>query len=241
MGRGAMKAALVIPVYNHAQAIGTVLGESRQLGLPVIVVDDGSTDTTLARIHAYPGITVLRHRVNQGKGAAILTGCREAWRQGYPWAVTMDGDGQHRPMDTLRLLEACSAGCRCLVVGRRLDMARQQGVPWTSRFGRGFSNFWVWAAGGPRLRDSQSGFRLYPLPELFALGVRARRYQFEVEVLVRAHWQGLPIIEVPVEVKYQPAGGHRVSHFHPWLDFCRNAGTFSSLIMRRLLGRARRS
>ena len=108
-------------------------------------------------------------------------------------------------------------GERVIVVGNRQGMAGEN-VPWTSRFGRGFSNFWVWAAGGPWIADSQSGFRLYPLPEALQLGVRARRYQFEVEILVRARRSGIATVEVPVSVVYQPKGV-RVSHFRPWRDF----------------------
>jgi hypothetical protein len=107
-------------------------------------------------------------------------------------------------------------------------------VPWTSRAGRRFSGFWIWASGGPVLSDSQSGFRVYPIAETLALPTRSRRYEFEVEVLVRARWAGLPIREVPVSVAYDPPGG-RVSHFHPWRDLGRNSVTFTRLIMERLI------
>jgi len=104
--------------------------------------------------------------------------------------------------------------------------------------GRGFSGFWVWASGGPALSDSQTGFRVYPVPETLALPTRARRFQFEVEVLVHARRAGIPICEVPVGVDYAPPGG-RVSHFHPWRDFGRNAATFTRLIATRFLPRVR--
>lgn len=183
-------------------------------------------------------MTLLRHRTNQGKGAALLTGFAEAARFA-DWAITLDADGQHDPMDALALIRAIPTGRRCIVVGhrQRMDVAV---APWTSRFGRGFSNFWVWSAGGPRVADSQSGFRIYPLPETPRLGVKARRYQFEVEVLVRATWAGLPVIEAPVSVDYRP-GGRRISHFRPFRDFLRNSEVFNRLIWNRLLlGRAAR-
>jgi hypothetical protein len=107
-------------------------------------------------------------------------------------------------------------------------------VPWTSRFGRGFSNFWVRASGGAKLTDSQSGFRVYPLPEVFTLNVKARRFQFEVEVLAKAGWHGLPVREAPVSVDYHP-GAPRISHFRPFVDFCRNSNTFSRLIFQRIM------
>ncbi|HBT97553.1 MAG TPA: glycosyltransferase family 2 protein, partial [Desulfobulbaceae bacterium] len=139
--------------------------------------------------------------------------------------------GQHDPADGAGLLTMAAQG-RALVVGVRQGMAGQH-VPWTSRFGRGFSNFWVCACGGPWLSDSQSGFRLYPLPESLNLGVRARRYQFEVEILVLAKGRGIVIREEPISVIYQPKG-ERVSHFRPWLDFWRNTKTFSRLLWRRV-------
>jgi hypothetical protein len=76
--------------------------------------------------------------------------------------------------------------------------------------------------------------RLYPLPEAMNLNVRARRFQFEVEILVRAHWQGMPVIEAPVRVTYRPGAG-RVSHFRPFVDFMRNSETFTRLIFMRIL------
>jgi hypothetical protein len=136
------------------------------------------------------------------------------------------------------LLLAVRENRRSIVVGSRQGMAGKN-VPWTSRFGRGFSNFWVWVAGGPFITDSQSGFRLYPLPESLQLGVKAMRYQFEVEVLVRARQRGIAVIEAPVQVVYQDRG-ERVSHFRPWVDFWRNSATFSRLIFMRLFGVFRR-
>ncbi len=82
--------------------------------------------------------------------------------------------------------------------------------------------------------DSQSGFRIYPLPEILDLDVRSRRYQYEVEVLVKAYRDNIPVIEVPVNVTYDEPG-KRISHFHPLVDFLRNFVTFSRLIAERIL------
>lgn len=226
-----MRAAVVIPVFNHEERVADVIREAMQLGLPIVVVDDGSTDGTPALLERLEGITVLRHPVNQGKGAALLTGFAAA-APTCDWALTIDADGQHQPRDGAALLAIARSGRRVLVVGKRQGM-QGDNVPWTSRFGRAFSNFWVWVAGGPRIEDSQSGFRLYPLPEALELSVRARRYQFEVEILVQARRAGIPTVEVPVGVVYQPKGV-RVSHFRPWVDFFRNSVTFSRLIVARI-------
>jgi len=229
-----MNAAVIIPVYNHEQYIGEVIRQALELGLPVFVVDDGSTDATPEVIDAIPGISVIRHTVNLGKGAALVSGFAAAAKHGCDWALTIDGDGQHRPEDAENLLQAAAQGGRVIVVGRRQGMTGKN-VPWTSRFGRGFSNFWVRVSGGPVVQDSQSGFRIYPLPEALHLEVQARRYQFEVEILVRAKRKGINTIEAPVGVVYQ-ARGERVSHFQPWLDFKRNSVTFCRLICERIFG-----
>jgi len=232
-----MKPAIVIPVYNHAM-VATIIVRARALGLPIIVVDDGSDEETRAVLAVIPDIVLLRHAKNQGKGAALVTGFTTAVALGYDAALTIDADGQHQPADGIKLLTA-AAGERALVVGVRHGMEDEH-VPWSSRFGRGFSNFWVWACGGPWLSDSQSGFRLYPLPESLNLGVRARRYQFEVEILVLAKMAkkgrggGLTIKEAPISVIYQ-SKGQRISHFRPWLDFWRNTQTFSRLLWRRFI------
>lgn len=225
------KFAIIIPVYNHGHAVAAVIEKALRLNLPVFVVDDGSTDSTRENIASLGGVHLLRHEANRGKGAALLTGFAEASKVA-DWAITIDGDGQHHPEDALNLINAIPADQRPIMVGMRTGMAAKH-VPWTSRFGRKFSNFWVFVSGGPRMRDSQSGFRIYPLPEAMDLGVAARRYQFEVEILVRAKWKGIPVAEAPVNVDYA-AAGERISHFRPFADFMRNSGTFSRLIFRRV-------
>ncbi len=228
-----MRPAVIIPVYNHGRQIGEVIRQTLELGLPIFVIDDGSTDGTAELLDTMSGISILRHSVNQGKGAAVLTGFAAAIEAKCDWAITLDGDGQHNPEDARALLGAVSDGERCIVIGKRQGMNGGKNVPWTSRFGRQFSNFWVWAAGGPLVEDSQSGYRLYPIPEVLQLEVKAKRYQFEVEILVKAKQQGIKTKEAPVQVVYQ-AKGKRVSHFRPWLDFWRNSVTFNRLIWARI-------
>ncbi len=225
-------AAFVIPLYNHAATVARVVEVARTLGWPIFVVDDGSTDGGAARVPTTDQVQVLRHPANAGKGAAILTGLRAA-RAVADYAITVDADGQHDPRDALELLATAETSGRALVVGARSGMDSAN-VPSSSRFGRAFSGFWVAACGGPRITDSQSGFRAYPIAETLALGTTARRFQFEVEVLVRARWARLPVIEQPVSVAYPPRG-ERISHFHRGWDSLRNAATFSRLLVLRVL------
>jgi glycosyltransferase involved in cell wall biosynthesis len=221
----------VIPVYNHAGAVARVVHSALALGFPVFVVNDGSTDDTQDQIKDIPGIRIICHRKNMGKGAALMCGFTAAAVEA-DWAITVDADGQHYPEDALNLIAAIPQGVRAIVVGAR-DGMQGVHVPWTSRFGRKFSNFWVWLSGGPVLSDSQSGMRIYPLPEAIVLQTKAQRFQFEVEVLVQAKRKGLPVLETPVRVVYNP-GGSRISHFRPFVDFVRNSLTFTRLIFLRI-------
>ncbi|NLN61153.1 MAG: glycosyltransferase family 2 protein [Deltaproteobacteria bacterium] len=224
------RAAVIIPVYNHEEKVEEVIRQAMDLFLPIFIVDDGSTDATYERIKDIPGITVLRHAKNMGKGAALMTGFSAAARTSE-WAITVDADGQHNPADAWNLFRVVPTEQRPIVVGYRKGMGRRH-VPLASRFGRGFSNFWVRTSGGPSLRDTQSGFRLYPLPDILYVPADGRRFQYEVEILVRARWRGMPVLEAPVGVTYAPRG-ERVSHYRGFVDFFRNASTFSRLIILR--------
>ncbi|MFP4474624.1 MAG: glycosyltransferase family 2 protein [Desulfatibacillaceae bacterium] len=223
--------AFVIPVYNHAGTIAEVAARAAAFGRPVYVVLDGATDDSAEQAGTVPGVLLLRHERNLGKGAALLTGMREAAKT-CSYAITLDADGQHDPLDTVNLLDEIRPGERPIVVGYRRGMDAP-GVPWTSRWGRRFSNFWVWASSGMWLADTQTGFRACPLPETLRLGARSRRFQFEVEVLALARWRGIPIRQAEVTVDYAPKG-RRISHFRPWADFWNNTKTFSRLIWRRI-------
>ena len=230
-----LRCAIVIPVYNHGAQVRGVVEKCLQHRLPIIVVDDGSTDSTPSVLASLSGVTVIRHQENQGKGAALLTGFAAALPFA-DWVITIDADGQHNPEDILSLIsliQTASEGERLLVIGKREGM-EQGNVPWSSRWGRRFANFWVWISCGRWLSDAQSGFRIYPLPETLRLGTKAKRYQFEVEVLVRAVWFRIPITEAPVHAIYG-SPEKRVSHFRPWLDFWRNTRTFARLVATRVL------
>lgn len=227
------KFAVVIPVYTHGSRVRAVVESALLLHFPVYVVDDGSTDATADILKSIPGITVLSHSENLGKGAALMTGFAEA-AEVADFAITIDADGQHDPADAIHLIAPLLSGVKAIVIGKRENMPNDTTINWTSRFGRKFSNFWVWMSGGPVISDTQSGFRVYPLHEVLGIRSRARRFQFEVEIVVLAHWKGIRIIEVPIKVIYQP-GKDRISHFRPFVDFWRNAGTFGRLIAMRFL------
>jgi glycosyltransferase involved in cell wall biosynthesis len=220
-GNLVQSACALVPAFDAGETVGAVLDDLRRtLGLPVIVVDDGSTDPTAAVAGAH-GAEVVRHPRNLGKGAALATGLREAARRGFQVAVTVDADGQHPAASARRVLEA-DADPRALVLGIR-DLVRD-GAPRSNRFGNGVSNFFLSVFAGRSLRDTQCGLRRYPVAETLALGSRAHGYAFEAEVILRALAAGLPVLQIPVEVVYPRAEDAR-SHFRSVRDPARIVAT----------------
>lgn len=203
----------VIPTYNNGGTVADVVRGVLRQGLPVLVVDDGSTDGTADRL-AGLDIKVLRHPRNRGKGRALKTGLEAARKLGYRFALTLDADGQHDPADIPALVAA--AGERTLVIGSRNIAA--EGMSSGSTFANRFSNFWFTVQTGRRLPDTQTGYRIYPLEGLPSLRLLTSRYEAELALLVFSAWKGLRLVPVPVRVYYPE---DRVTHFRPFADFFR--------------------
>ena len=209
---------VVIPTYNNDGTIGRVVEETLAECDDVIVVNDGSTDTTASILSAIEGITLVTLPKNSGKGAALKAGFRKALDMGFAYAITLDGDGQHYPKEITKFLEANKEHPGTLIVGSRNpeSIDRSKG----SNFANQFSNFWFWLQTGRRLSDTQTGYRLYPLRKLHGLCLLTSRYEAELELLVFSSWHGTDIVEIPIDVYYPPQE-ERVSHFRPGMDFAR--------------------
>ena len=205
---------IVIPLYNHGRTVRAVAEACLAIHPQLLVVDDGSSDGGAEALAGLP-LELVRHERNLGKGAAILTAAKFAAGRGLTHIATIDADGQHHPGDLPQLWQAAVAEPLAVVVGCRDFSAAN--VPGASRFGRSFSNFWLRLQTGMVLPDTQSGFRVYPLALLTGLTFWCRRYNFEIEVLVRAAWAGLPLRSVKISV-YYPPGAERISHFRGFLD-----------------------
>lgn len=239
------RAAVILPTFNNAGTVLQVLDRVVAQGLPVFVVDDGSTDATAkvldrwqqtqgAGVHA---VRVLRHERNQGKAAGLLTGFAAAGAAGFSHLVTLDTDLQHDPEEIPALLAASRAEPAALILGaRRDDLA---GMPARCLLGRRLSNRTVQVASGVRVTDSQSGFRVYPRSLLDRARCRSGRYSFETEIIVWAGWLGVPVREVPIASRYLPVD-QRVSHFRPWRDSMRGLQLQLRLVFRGLGWRLRR-
>jgi glycosyltransferase involved in cell wall biosynthesis len=219
-----------IPVYNNSRTIHDVASRARAIIAQVIVIDDGSTDADLRELLGGLDVAVVRHPINRGKGAALLTAFEYARAHGGEYLISLDGDGQHLPEDLPAFVSLLAPDA--ILLGHREQVSGL--MPRSSRFGREFSDFWLGLETGARLRDTQSGYRAYPLAAIMQLPLRSDRYHFEMEVLARALWAGLRVESVPIRVHYDPPG-QRVSSFDPLRDNLRIAWLHTRLILRQLL------
>ena len=221
---------IVIPTFNNLKTLRNVTEKALSTGLKVLVVNDGSTDGGPETLEGL-SMSRLDFTVNRGKGSAILSAAEWAEINGFTHIITVDADGQHNPADAIRLLDLIRENPWTIIVGTRQfrDM-----VPFSSRFGRKFSNMWVWITTGWRVPDSQSGFRAYPVAALRQVRCRGRRYNFEVEILVRGIWAGLSIAQTDIPVHYS-AETIKASHFDPLRDNAWISWTYTRLVLRNFL------
>jgi glycosyltransferase involved in cell wall biosynthesis len=227
-----LRACVLIPTYNNSATLPAVINDVTQYTDRIIIVNDGSTDNTADVLKNFPGLQIITQTVNMGKGFALRTGFDYARKQDYDYAITIDSDGQHFAKDLYKFLDIIEVKPNSIIIGAR--NMNQEGVPGKSSFGNRFSNFWFKIETGFSMPDTQSGYRLYPLQSLKDIHFFTRRFEFEIEVLVRAAWKDIDILSVPVTVYYGPAQT-RVSHFRPVKDFTRISTLNTFLVLITLL------
>lgn len=211
------RVAVAIPAYQAAPWIGSVIEQVEEVGLPVLVVDDGSSDNTAALARS-AGAEVERLSENRGKGAALRVAFERLFDEGSEAVVTLDADGQHLPSEIPQLVEGWRSGGD-LILGTRErlwdQMSRLRGAS-----NRLSSQFISWLA-ATSLPDVQTGFRLYRRELIEAVGFPGDRFEAESAVVVRTARYGYRIIGVPVE--HQQVDGRSSSHYRPVIDSFRIA------------------
>ena len=217
-GEAGRRLAIVIPAHNEASRLSDLLRSLEPAGQEfatrwVIVVDDGSTDDTVAAGRS-AGAIVLRHRINLGKGAALLTGCEAARRLGADLMLLMDADGQHQAADIPRMLEPLLTGKAQVVIGVR-RLAGQMPAPF--RIGNRLLNATIRTLFGIKISDTQCGFRAFSSSVFPALRWEASDYAVESEMLIRMARARLAYVAVPIATVYhdrykgtQPLDGLRI-------------------------------
>jgi glycosyltransferase involved in cell wall biosynthesis len=232
------RAAVVIPVYNHDRYLPTLVDKLRAMQLPVMLVDDASSASCAAVmddiIRRHPDVQLVRLAQNQGKGGAVLSGLHEAASQGFTHIVQIDADGQHTVEDTPAIIELARANPGALVTGQPIF---DESVPKHRLYLRYLTHVMVSINTlNFRLVDAMCGFRVYPVKEVLALEQQidiGRRMDFDIDILVRLDWAGVPIIRRNTAVRYPMDG---VSHFRLFADNAR----ITSLHTRLFFGMLRR-
>jgi glycosyltransferase involved in cell wall biosynthesis len=201
------KILALIPAFNESCKIASVVAGAR-LYLPVLVVDDGSSDTT-AECARQAGAEVLLQKPNQGKGAALRAGFRHALDCGYEAVITLDADGQHDPLEITAFLETACARPAGLIIGAR-DFSR---MPPGRRLANSLGRACLSLVLGQPVRDNQSGYRLITRPIMQAMLASSEQgFEFEVEMVAVCLRMGYRLDWVPIRTIYQ---GEK-SHIRPW-------------------------
>jgi glycosyltransferase involved in cell wall biosynthesis len=224
-----VKACLLIPDYDHPDEIAGVVDSLAFTGLPCLIVDDGSHAETravldeLARTRAW--VDVHHRERNGGRGAALKTGYRLALARGFTHALQLDADGQHEASDAPRFLAAMAADPGALVLGAPIFDAS---APKSRLYGRQLSRAMVWLATlSFDVADPLCGFRGIPLAPTVALldaVATGDHMDFDPELVIRLHWAGVPVRNVPTRVVYRRGG---LSHFDPLRDNARLSAVYA--------------
>jgi len=208
------KYIIIIPTYNNPDTIKNVVKDVQNNNFDVIVIDDGSTIEiqSLFTKEEQENVYFVRHKINQGKGMAIISGTKKAKELGYTHVLSIDGDGQHLASEAQKLIDICT-GDEIIIGARNFDLEH---VPNGSKFGRWFSNMWARWDTGQEITDSLSGYRIYPI-SILDLDIKTTRYDWEMEVIVKHADNNKKIKEVIIEC-YYPTPEERVSHFNKFGD-----------------------
>lgn len=215
----AYNCCVIIPTYNNCKTLERVINGVMCFTKNIIVVNDGCTDNTKEILKKYSEINQIHLPKNKGKGNALYIAILKAAILNFDYAISIDSDGQHYPTDIPKFIDKLekSENKNLLIVGARNLNAT--GMPKKNTFANKFSNFWYWAETGKKLYDTQCGFRLYPVKKIAELNLITTKYEFEIEVIVKASWSGIQVKNIPINVLYDDK--ERVSHFRPFKDFAR--------------------
>jgi glycosyltransferase involved in cell wall biosynthesis len=233
-----MSVCVIVPVYNHEEAIADVVLKLKVHGLPCLLINDGSSSVCsqvlddCAMLES-KWITLLNRQENGGKGAAVMDGFEEAIRLGFTHALQIDADGQHDFNDIPRFLEASRLNPLAMILGNPVF---DETAPKARLYGRKFTNLWIRINTlSSAIADGMCGFRLYPLAaveQLISKTRIARRMDFDIDIVVRLYWLGVDAVNLPTAVKYPYDG---ISHFDVWRDNFRISKTHARLFFEMLI------
>lgn len=205
------KPCIIIPVYNHDQALKPLIKNLNETGLAIILVNDGSAPhcaealRDIASKNSY--VTLIEHEENGGKGKAIKTALKTAYQLNFTHALQIDADGQHDIKDIPTFLEKAQATPNAIISGTPIY---DDSIPKHRHYGRYATHVWVWINTlSFQISDSMCGFRCYPvkiMKDIIGKYYIGDRMDFDIEILVKSYWEGTQIIELPTRVIYPEEG-----------------------------------
>lgn len=209
----------IIPHYNHSATVGSVAEQLNQLGLPVLIVDDGSSLEHKAVIEQFPQneqLSILFCEINGGKGAAFKAGLKQTQKLGFSHAIQVDADGQHNIIDVKKMLEQAEKSPNAIVCGKPIY---GKDAPKSRLYGRKITDFWnAINTLSFDIKDGMCGFRIYPIAQIMPILAQEQiggGMDFDTEILIHSYWQKIPLMWVDTPVKYEKDG---ISHFRGWAD-----------------------
>ena len=222
---------IVIPVYNHEGPLPKIVEQLAVYQLPCILVDDGSRESCAEIIRGlsslYSWVQAIRLDSNRGKGGAVKVGLLLAQKQGFSHVVQIDADGQHDLLDLEKFLVTSRLAPEAVIIGQPIF---DDSIPKLRYYARYLTHIWVHINTlSLRIRDSMCGYRVYPVDacaKLIQTTALEDRMAFDVEILVRLDWQGVPVVSIPTRVGYPQDG---VSHFRGGEDNLRISLTHARL------------
>lgn len=194
-----MKTIAVIPAYNEHERLQGVISEVRSYVDHIVIIDDGSDELLEKHIQTDERVTLLRHIINLGKGAALKTGVVWAIENHFDAAVFIDADGQHDPKEVPTLLEPIIKGSADIVFGVRKFYGR---MPFVARFGNMMLTKAMRILYRINVDDTQSGYRALRLSSFVKVSWLSPRYAVETEMIVNAGKHKVPFVQVPITTIY---------------------------------------
>jgi len=202
---GGIRLALLIPAYNEEKYIEGVIENSSKYEMDIIIIDDGSIDSTASivesLISAYsPYLKLVRHSKNLGKGQALITGFDYIRENNYSGVITLDADGQHDTKEIINFLEVIKKEDPDLIIGDRLG--NTAGMPFIRLATNIFTSWIISKIAGKKVSDVQSGYRYLKTMAIKKIKLKTKNFDTEPEIILRAGWQGMKILNVPIKTIY---------------------------------------
>ena len=202
---GGIRLALLIPAYNEEKYIEGVIENSSKYEMDIIIIDDGSIDSTASivesLISAYsPYLKLVRHSKNLGKGQALITGFDYIKENNYSGVITLDADGQHDTKEIINFLEVIKKEDPDLIIGDRLG--NTAGMPFIRLATNIFTSWIISKIAGKKVSDVQSGYRYLKTMTIKKIKLKTKNFDTEPEIILRAGWQGMKILNVPIKTIY---------------------------------------